>query len=87
MGLRGDRRALGLGTLGFFAILTVSALLFILMNPALTDIFAMVLGQTNNQQATDVIEMQRTIWGLILFFPLLLAAIFIIARSVREASP
>lgn len=82
---RDDRRGLATGIIGFFAILVVAALLFIMLDPALDTIFDMTLAQADSQRATDTIKMRQRIWAGVLYFVLLCAGLYIIARSVFES--
>lgn len=78
-------RALGLGVIGFIAILVASALLFTLFDPAASQILADSSSIAENSKATDHIDTLDTIWSLFLFYSMFVAGLFIIARSVFES--
>lgn len=82
---RGDTRGLGIGIVAFAAMIVIAGLLFILFNDALSELFPMARSQTSSQQATDQINLAESIWGAILFYMLVLAMLFILARSVIES--
>lgn len=80
-----DDRALASGIIGFIAIIVIAALLFTLMNPAAGGMFDTTSDTTDDATAQDVIDEREQIWKLILFYPLLLAGVFVIARAVFES--
>ena len=80
-----DDRGLATGILGFVAIIVILALLYTLLNPAITGIHDHALSTTDDSQAQGVINERFTIWGYTLFFGLFLAAVYIIARAVFES--
>jgi hypothetical protein len=82
---REDDRALAVGILLFMASIILAALLFIMMDPVIADIKSTSLSQTDNQQATEVINERAKIWGVILFFPIFASGVFIIARATFES--
>lgn len=83
--LKSDTRGLGMGIIGFFAILIVAALLFTLFNPAASEVFSMVSSQTNNAEAQAAIDRREQIWSLMLYFCVFLAGLFLLARAVFES--
>lgn len=85
MRVRGDDRALALGIVSFFAILVVSALLFILFNAAITEVISTATSQSQTATGQNQIDLVEQIWGGILVFVTGLALVFIIARSVFES--
>lgn len=85
MTMRHDDRGLAVGIVIFIAALVGAALLYILLDPALVQLFDMTRAQTDSSLVTEQIDMASKIWGLLLFFPAFLALMFIIARSVFES--
>lgn len=83
---RGDDRAIALGIVVFFGIIIIAALLYLLMNTAMVDVFSFSSDQATHSGASDQIDMAETIWRNLLFVPLLLGAIFLIVRAVREGA-
>lgn len=81
---RGDR-ALAIGIIGFVAILIIAALLYTLMDPAISEIFTMSTDQTSNQTAKDAISQREKIWDNVLYAALFLAAMTIIGKAVIES--
>lgn len=84
--LRGDERGLALGVVVFFAMIIIAALLFIGLNTAWVDVVGVMEPQATSEGATDQIDQAKAIWNNILYVPLFLATVFIIARAVREGS-
>lgn len=82
---RADSRGLAIGLLGFFAILIVAALLYVLMDPAIQQIISMSTAQSDTTQAQEVIDERARIWDGILIFVVFLAGVKLIARSVFES--
>jgi hypothetical protein len=82
---RRDERALGIGIVLFFAMITIGALLFVLMNPVVTNLESMMLEQTDAQTAENAIAERATIFGGILWFVLFAAGLFILARAAAES--
>lgn len=80
-----DQRALGIGIILFFAVFVVSALLFIMLDPAMDQLEQTSLNQTSNQNATAAINERKQVWDNILFVPLLIGGVFIIARAAFES--
>lgn len=80
-----DDRALAGGLLGLFAIIIIGALLFTLFDPGMGQITEMSSQQATNSQANSHIDTLETIWNNILFYPLFLGALFIIAKGVAES--
>ena len=85
MSFRTDERGLAGAILGMIAILLIGSFLYIMLNPAATAIFDFASSATTNSQAQDAIEQRETIWGYILFIPLLLGILYIIGRGVLES--
>lgn len=80
-----DDRALSSGMIGLFAIIVISALLFTLFDPGTAQIIETSSQQATHSEATDHISTLETIWNNILFYPLFLGAIYIIAKGVAES--
>lgn len=80
-----EDRGLATALFVFLAIIVVSALLFTLMNPAVNQVTDRVSSQADHQEARDVIDERRQIWSYVLFYPMFLAALYIIARAVLES--
>lgn len=78
-------RALANGLLAFVAILVTAALLYTLLDPAVSDLDTMLSGQTSNSNAQDVIDERTEIWDLFLYYAVFLAGLMLIARSVFES--
>lgn len=85
MTLRDDQRALAIGIMLFFAGIVIAALLYILLDPAMTAVEDMALNQTSNSNATSAVNERASVWDNILFVPLFLTGLFIIGRAVFEA--
>lgn len=85
MNFRDDARALGIGILVFAAILIVSALLWIVIDPALSQAEQISSNTTDDQNASKAIEERKTIWDNILIYALFIAGVFILARAVFES--
>ena len=85
MSLRDDRRGLAAGLMLFGAAIVITALLYLMLNPVVTDAEAMLVNQTGNQTAETAIEERATIWGYIPVFGLFAAGVFVIVRAVFES--
>lgn len=85
MRVRGDDRALALGIVSFFAILVVSALLFVIFDAAVTEVIATTTSQSQTTAGQEQIDLVDQIWGGVLVFATALALVFIIARSTFES--
>lgn len=83
--MKRDERGLAVGLVVFIAAIVGAALLYIMLDPALTTIFDMTRSQTTSSVATDQIDLASTVWGLLLFFAMFVSLLFIIARSVFES--
>lgn len=81
--LRDDDRGLALGIVSLFAILVISALLFILFDPAITQLFSSMPTETTKGQ--EQVDLAEQIWGLILFFAAFLALLRIVSLAVFES--
>lgn len=80
-----DERAQAHGIIVFFAMLLTGALLYTLFQPAVNGLLDAMVQQSSSQQATDVINERREIWGLILFYVVFVSGLFLIARSVLQS--
>ena len=80
-----DERGLAVGILAFIIMIGMGALLYILLNAAMSGIFDTTLAATASADATDVINEREQIAGLLMFYAVFLGAVFIIARSVFES--
>lgn len=80
-----NERGLAGAILGMVAILLIGSFLYIMLNPAASAIFDFASASTTNPKAQDAIEQRETIWGYILFIPLMLGMLYIIGRGVLES--
>jgi hypothetical protein len=80
-----DTRGLGLGILGFVAIIVIGALLYTLLDPAAVEIFSSASSQTSDSRAQTAINRRETIWNLLLYATAFLGILYIIARSLFES--
>ncbi len=85
-GLRDDDRGLALGIVVFFAMIIVAALLYALASPAMSEILAFSSERAAESGGSQQVTTAETIWNNLLFVALFLAALFIIARAVREGA-
>lgn len=83
--LQVDRRGLATGIMGFIAMIAIIALLYTLMDPAISDVFTATSADTSDAEAQAVIDQSSTIWGYMPLYGLFLAAIFLIGRAVFES--
>lgn len=83
--MKRDERGLAVGFVVFFAAIVGAALLYIMLDPAMTTIIDMTRSQTTSSAATEQIDLASNIWGLLLFFAMFVSLLFIIARSVFES--
>lgn len=77
-------RGLAIGFVAFFAILVISAVLYTLFDPAIGQLVTSASDQASHSTAQDQIDLAEQIWGLVLFFAVFLAFLFVIARAVFE---
>lgn len=82
---RGAARGQASGILGFLAILVIAALLWALMDPALEVVFSSSTEMASSSAAQNTIDERKQIWQSILFYPLALGGVFIIARAVLQS--
>lgn len=80
-----DDRGIGVGIVIFFMMLAVGALLFILLDPAVSELFTMTRDQAQTSGATDQINLAEIIWNRILYVVGFFGALFLIGRAVRES--
>ena len=80
-----DQRAQANGIISFFALIVISVLLFILLQPAVDAILDAMLATTSNSQAETVIEQRRTLFGYLPIYGLFVASLLLIARSVFQS--
>lgn len=85
-GFNDDDRGLALGVVVFIAMLVIAGLLYLLMAPAMSDIFAFSTEQATTTGASDQVDMAQTIWNNLLYAALFLGTLFLIARAVREGA-
>lgn len=83
---RDDDRGLALALVVFFAMIIISALLYIALNLAWVDVVGVMGEQTTNPEATNQINEAKSIWNNIMYVPLFFGALFLIARAVREGA-
>jgi hypothetical protein len=81
--LHADDRAVGLAIIGFFAMLVVGALLFILLDPAISQLTT--TASSDNPTAQTQVDLASAIWDNILFVPLFVGILFLTARAVLES--
>jgi len=85
MTLRNDNRALAVPLIAFVAMLAVGALLFILFDAALAEMFAATTSQADTAHGTDQINQAEVIWNNILYFVAFVSVLFIITRAIVES--
>lgn len=85
MKVRADKRGLAGPVLGLIAILVISALLYTLFDPAVSQVIDTTSSQTSNADAQAAIDERETIWNNVLFVALLLGMLYIIGRGVLES--
>lgn len=73
------------GIIGFIAMLVIAALLWALMGPAADLVFSAAGDTASSQAAQTAIDERKAIWGNILFYPLALAGVFVIARAILQS--
>jgi len=78
-------RGIALGIAEFFAMLLVAGVIFIALNQGAIDINTAASGYTADTAAQNHIDLMNQIWGLVLFFAVFLAGMFIIARATFES--
>lgn len=83
--LQTDERAIGLAIMGFFAMLAIAAMLFILLDPAIEQLLNSTTESADHATAKDQIELAGVIWENILFVPLFVGVLFLTARAVLES--
>jgi len=83
--LRDDDRALPVGLATWVAILMIGAFLFVLLNPAATQLFDAMTSHSQTVQGQDQIDLAEQIWGLILFFVLFMSSLWLLVRAIRES--
>lgn len=84
MELRDDDRGLALGIVVFIAMLVIGALLYMMMDTAMVDIFAFGFDQATSPGATQQVQLAQTIWQSLLYAVVFIATLFLIARAVNE---
>jgi len=83
--LHDDQRGLALAIVSFVALVVVSALLFILLDPAVASVSSQTGSQTSSQLVQEQIDLANRIWGLILFFIMFLGLLALIVRATSES--
>jgi len=83
--MRLNRRAQSSGFIVFFLVLAAGALLWGLLDIGVSQILASSLAQSSNPQATSVIETRQAIWSNLLFFVVIFAGVFILARAAVQS--
>jgi len=78
-------RGLANGIIGFVAIIVVVALLYTLLDPAMSGVIDMASGQSSDPAVRDEISQPERIWGAIPVAGLFFAALFILARATFES--
>lgn len=86
MNLADDDRALALGIVSFAAIFIIAGVLYLLMAGPMETVFSITETQSHSPGAVNQINTAESIWNNIMFYILLLAAVFLIARAVREGA-
>ena len=82
---RDDRRALATALIVFIGVLTLSAIFYAFLNPVVDGSKAAMDNQTTSQQSQDVLDARYQVWDYLLFYPLILAGIALLARAVVES--
>lgn len=80
-----DRRGLAISLVAFIAALVLAALLFIVMDAALADVFAVSNEQADHAGASTFISDIEAVWDRILLAVLFVCMLFIIGRAVIES--
>lgn len=83
---RDDDRGLALGIVVFFAMIIIGALMFIMMDTAMIDVFGFATADAPSQGAQDQITLAQNIWNGILYAVVFISMIFLVARAVNEGS-
>lgn len=83
--LEREDRGLAMGLIGFFAILVVTALLYTMLNPAITEIISFSSDQATSTQAHNVIDERAQIWGYMPMYGVFLGVVFLLSRAVFES--
>lgn len=86
MPLADDTRGLAIGIVTFVGMFVVGALLFIVMDAAMADVFSISMSQSQTTGGADQIDLAQAIWDNILYVVLFLAVVFLLARAVREGA-
>jgi len=84
--LQDDNRGLALGIVVFVAMLVIAALLYIMMDGAMVEMFAFAMDDASSSGATEQIQMAQTIWSSLLYGVVFLAILFLVSRAVNEGS-
>jgi len=66
----------------FVLIIAVSALIYGLLDPAASQLFATASSQTSSQAAQDIVAERQRIWERVLFIPLFLGGLVLLSRAV-----
>jgi hypothetical protein len=83
--LHRDRRGLALALASFVALIVICGLLYVLFNPAISNLTTMPTDQASSQTAVNEIEQASTFWGLVLFPILFIGLLFLIGRAIFES--
>lgn len=80
-----EDRGLAVGILGFIAIIIIGAVFYTVMNDGMTQVFSVLDTATTDSDAASKQTLLETIWGAVLWYVLLVAGVFVVARSVFES--
>lgn len=80
-----SRRGLAVGIMVFVAIVVTTALIYIMLNPAVEDIENKMLDQSNDPETSDMVSQRATIFYRIPVYGLFVAGMFLIVRAVFES--
>lgn len=86
MSLASDKRGLAVGIAVFFGMLVLGALLYIVMDAALADVFDITSSSASSPGASDQITLAEAIWDNILYVVLFISMLFLIGRAVSEGA-
>lgn len=84
--LADDTRGLALGIVTFVAMLVIGALLFIIMDAAMTDVFSASSEAAQTADSADQRTLAEAIWDNSLYVVLFIGVLFLIGRAVREGA-
>jgi K+-transporting ATPase c subunit len=80
-----DDRGLALALVSFIALLVVCGLLFVLFDPAVSELATMTSNQADSQTTQTQIDQAQQFWGLVLTVPIFLGLLYLVGRGVFES--